>query len=206
MNFKIAKWKLTLKALFKPCCLYLGIPKNVLCLKTIFSYFSSFTRISQCSDCHDNPQLKKLVIPKWFQKQDDKNQESWGYARSHHWSLNLEFLFLLPEHGGVGYLIVVIQLLSSVRLFVTPWTTARQDIISLLQFWTPVLQNFHFSRLISFFPLLFRLKQPRARKMLDEGVIVALGSDFNPNAYCFSMVIIFNMPFWAEWNFSQAYK
>lgn len=115
MNFKIAKWKLTLKALFKPCCLYLGIRKNVLCLKTIFSYFSSFTRISQCSDCHDNPQLKKLVIPKWFQKQDDKNQESWGYARSHHWSRNLEFLFL-PEHGGVGYLIVVIQLLSSVRL------------------------------------------------------------------------------------------
>lgn len=25
--------------------------------------------------------------------------------------------------------------------------------------------------------------------MLEEGVIVALGSDFNPNAYCFSMVI-----------------
>lgn len=33
-----------------------------------------------------------------------------------------------------------------------------------------------------------RLKQPQARKMLQEGVIVALGSDFNPNAYCFSMV------------------
>ena len=31
--------------------------------------------------------------------------------------------------------------------------------------------------------------------MLDEGVIVALGSDFNPNAYCFSMVITFNVPF-----------
>ena len=34
--------------------------------------------------------------------------------------------------------------------------------------------------------------------MLDEGVIVALGSDFNPNAYCFSMVIIFNVPFGAD--------
>lgn len=38
--------------------------------------------------------------------------------------------------------------------------------------------------------------------MLDEGVIVALGSDFNPNAYCFSMVIIFNMPFRAEYQTS----
>lgn len=38
--------------------------------------------------------------------------------------------------------------------------------------------------------------------MLDEGVIVALGSDFNPNAYCFSMVIIFNMPFRAEYQSS----
>ncbi|KAL6093796.1 hypothetical protein STEG23_014925 [Scotinomys teguina] len=38
---------------------------------------------------------------------------------------------------------------------------------------------------------MLRLKQPRARKMLDEGVIVALGSDFNPNAYCFSMVMTF---------------
>ena len=34
----------------------------------------------------------------------------------------------------------------------------------------------------------FRLPQPRARDMLDAGVIVALGSDFNPNAYCCSMV------------------
>lgn len=33
----------------------------------------------------------------------------------------------------------------------------------------------------------FRLPQPRARDMLDAGVIVALGSDFNPNAYCCSM-------------------
>lgn len=33
-----------------------------------------------------------------------------------------------------------------------------------------------------------RLPQPRARDMLEAGVIVALGSDFNPNAYCLSMV------------------
>ncbi|XP_027449044.1 probable imidazolonepropionase isoform X3 [Zalophus californianus] len=37
------------------------------------------------------------------------------------------------------------------------------------------------------------LKQPRARKMLDEGVIVALGSDFNPNAYCFSMPVVMHL-------------
>uniref|UniRef100_A0A2K5YF04 imidazolonepropionase n=1 Tax=Mandrillus leucophaeus TaxID=9568 RepID=A0A2K5YF04_MANLE len=37
------------------------------------------------------------------------------------------------------------------------------------------------------------LKQPRARKMLDEGVIVALGSDFNPNAYCFSMPMVMHL-------------
>lgn len=35
---------------------------------------------------------------------------------------------------------------------------------------------------------LSRLPQPRARAMLDAGVIVALGSDFNPNAFCCSMV------------------
>ncbi|XP_036373379.1 probable imidazolonepropionase isoform X2 [Megalops cyprinoides] len=34
---------------------------------------------------------------------------------------------------------------------------------------------------------ILRLPQPRARDMLDAGVIVALGSDFNPNAYCCSM-------------------
>ncbi|XP_029810136.1 probable imidazolonepropionase isoform X1 [Suricata suricatta] len=43
-----------------------------------------------------------------------------------------------------------------------------------------------------YFPRL-RLKQPRARKMLDEGVIVALGSDFNPNAYCFSMPLVMHL-------------
>ena len=35
---------------------------------------------------------------------------------------------------------------------------------------------------------ILRLKQPPARKMIDNGCIVALGSDFNPNAYCYSMV------------------
>ncbi|XP_006888629.1 PREDICTED: probable imidazolonepropionase [Elephantulus edwardii] len=40
---------------------------------------------------------------------------------------------------------------------------------------------------------MLRLSQPRARKMLDEGVIVALGSDFNPNAYCFSMPMVMHL-------------
>ncbi|ELW61513.1 putative imidazolonepropionase [Tupaia chinensis] len=40
---------------------------------------------------------------------------------------------------------------------------------------------------------MLRLKQPRARKMLEEGVIVALGSDFNPNAYCFSMPMVMHL-------------
>ncbi|XP_069830471.1 probable imidazolonepropionase isoform X2 [Dendropsophus ebraccatus] len=38
-----------------------------------------------------------------------------------------------------------------------------------------------------------RLKQPRARDMLNAGVIVSLGSDFNPNAYCFSMPMVMNL-------------
>ncbi|XP_075284196.1 putative imidazolonepropionase isoform X5 [Opisthocomus hoazin] len=40
---------------------------------------------------------------------------------------------------------------------------------------------------------MLRLKQPQARKMLEEGVIVALGSDFNPNAYCFSMPMVMHL-------------
>uniref|UniRef100_A0A8B9VG47 Probable imidazolonepropionase n=1 Tax=Anas zonorhyncha TaxID=75864 RepID=A0A8B9VG47_9AVES len=40
---------------------------------------------------------------------------------------------------------------------------------------------------------MLRLKQPQARKMLNEGVIVALGSDFNPNAYCFSMPMVMHL-------------
>ena len=33
-----------------------------------------------------------------------------------------------------------------------------------------------------------RLVPPPVRQMIDGGVIVALGTDFNPNAHCFSMV------------------
>ena len=35
---------------------------------------------------------------------------------------------------------------------------------------------------------ILRLKPPRARAMIDAGMAVALGSDFNPNAHCLSMV------------------
>ena len=35
---------------------------------------------------------------------------------------------------------------------------------------------------------ILRLKYPPARKMIDKGMAIALGSDFNPNAYCMSMV------------------
>ena len=35
---------------------------------------------------------------------------------------------------------------------------------------------------------ILRLKSPPVRKMIEAGVIVALGSDFNPNAYCLAMV------------------
>ena len=35
---------------------------------------------------------------------------------------------------------------------------------------------------------ILRLNPPRVRKMIDSGVIVALGTDFNPNAFCLSMV------------------
>ena len=35
---------------------------------------------------------------------------------------------------------------------------------------------------------LLRLKAPPVRQMIEQGVPVALGSDFNPNAHCLSMV------------------
>ena len=35
---------------------------------------------------------------------------------------------------------------------------------------------------------ILRLKPPPVRKMIESGVPVALGSDFNPNAFCLSMV------------------
>eukprot|EP00063_Salmo_salar_P088944 XP_014063779.1 PREDICTED: probable imidazolonepropionase [Salmo salar] len=40
---------------------------------------------------------------------------------------------------------------------------------------------------------ILRLPQPRARDMLEAGVIVALGSDFNPNAYCCSMPVVMHL-------------
>ncbi|XP_056317133.1 probable imidazolonepropionase [Danio aesculapii] len=40
---------------------------------------------------------------------------------------------------------------------------------------------------------ILRLTPPRARDMLDAGVIVALGSDFNPNAYCCSMPMVMHL-------------
>ncbi|XP_010885463.2 probable imidazolonepropionase isoform X1 [Esox lucius] len=40
---------------------------------------------------------------------------------------------------------------------------------------------------------ILRLPQPRARDMLQAGVIVALGSDFNPNAYCCSMPMVMHL-------------
>lgn len=40
---------------------------------------------------------------------------------------------------------------------------------------------------------LLKLKDPPVRKMIDSGVIVALGSDFNPNAHCMSMPFVMNL-------------
>ncbi|CAD5110993.1 DgyrCDS344 [Dimorphilus gyrociliatus] len=38
-----------------------------------------------------------------------------------------------------------------------------------------------------------RLKRPPARKMIKAGIPLALGSDFNPNAHCFSMPMVMNL-------------
>lgn len=35
---------------------------------------------------------------------------------------------------------------------------------------------------------ILRLKPPNVQRMIEIGMAVALGSDFNPNAYCMSMV------------------
>lgn len=40
---------------------------------------------------------------------------------------------------------------------------------------------------------LLHLKHPPVRQMISAGVSVALGTDFNPNAYCLSMVCTLNM-------------
>lgn len=38
-----------------------------------------------------------------------------------------------------------------------------------------------------------RIEPPPARKMIDNGVPIALGSDFNPNAHCMSMPMVMNL-------------
>ena len=40
---------------------------------------------------------------------------------------------------------------------------------------------------------ILKLKHPPVRKLLEAGVIVALGTDFNPNAYCVSMLTVMNL-------------
>jgi len=40
---------------------------------------------------------------------------------------------------------------------------------------------------------ILRLVPPPARKMIDAGVKVALGSDFNPNAHCLAMPFVMNL-------------
>jgi len=40
---------------------------------------------------------------------------------------------------------------------------------------------------------ILRLKPPPVRKMIDQGVIVALGTDFNPNAFCLAMPVVMHL-------------
>lgn len=40
---------------------------------------------------------------------------------------------------------------------------------------------------------LLRLQNPPVRHMIESDVIVALGSDFNPNAFCYSMAMVMNL-------------
>ncbi|KAI3633523.1 hypothetical protein MIR68_008470 [Amoeboaphelidium protococcarum] len=40
---------------------------------------------------------------------------------------------------------------------------------------------------------ILRITPPPARLMIDRGIIVALGSDFNPNAHCLSMPFVMNL-------------
>lgn len=40
---------------------------------------------------------------------------------------------------------------------------------------------------------ILRLTPPPVRKMLDGGMAIALGSDFNPNAHCFSMPVVLHL-------------
>jgi imidazolonepropionase len=40
---------------------------------------------------------------------------------------------------------------------------------------------------------ILRIHPPPARQLIDSGVAVALGSDFNPNAHCLSMPYVMNL-------------
>ncbi|XP_003742310.1 probable imidazolonepropionase [Galendromus occidentalis] len=40
---------------------------------------------------------------------------------------------------------------------------------------------------------ILRLKPPPVREMIQQGVIVALGSDFNPNAFCYAMPTVMHL-------------
>lgn len=40
---------------------------------------------------------------------------------------------------------------------------------------------------------MLRLKSPPVREMIENGVIISLGTDFNPNAYCLSMPTIMHL-------------
>jgi imidazolonepropionase len=40
---------------------------------------------------------------------------------------------------------------------------------------------------------ILRIRPPPARTMIDRGMCVALGSDFNPNAHCMSMPFVMNL-------------
>ncbi|XP_074645746.1 putative imidazolonepropionase isoform X2 [Tubulanus polymorphus] len=40
---------------------------------------------------------------------------------------------------------------------------------------------------------ILRLKAPPVRKMIDNDVVVALGTDFNPNAFCLSMPLVMHL-------------
>lgn len=40
---------------------------------------------------------------------------------------------------------------------------------------------------------LLHLRDPPTREMINQGVVVSLGSDFNPNAYCVSMPFVMNL-------------
>ena len=40
---------------------------------------------------------------------------------------------------------------------------------------------------------ILRLRPPPVREMIDRGVIVALGTDFNPNAFCLTMVMLLHI-------------